>query len=185
MKLAMAFERSVHTVDLERFDVHAPGIVVNRVPYRLIGRPVLLVLLMAGGASDRRTMYRERGGSGGQSVGAVALQLALVDGRTTPAAAEDLSGFVARNTPEASSKLLDLTRTISVSKSTLDRFDKSFSSAWEPLPVELEEEIRLDELRSATRPNNGPEWITSSLGGCMVRMKGAPNTQARPNILTS
>ncbi|MFT6397081.1 MAG: hypothetical protein ACJAYU_001827 [Bradymonadia bacterium] len=174
--LTMALERSVHIVDLERFDVDVPGIVVNGIRYRSIGRSVLPVLLMAGGASVRQTMYRERGGSGGRSVGAVALQLALVDGRTTPAAAEVLSGFVARNTPEASSKLLALTRTISVSKSTLDRFDKSFSTAWEPFRVELEDEIRLDELRSATKPNKGAEVIAFSLDGCMVRMKDAPNT---------
>ncbi|MFT6399253.1 MAG: hypothetical protein ACJAYU_004018 [Bradymonadia bacterium] len=126
--LTMAFERSVHIVDIERLEVDAPGIVVNGLRYRSIGRSVMPVLLMAGGASVRQTMYRERGSSGGQSVGAVALQLALVDGRTTPTA-EVLSGFVARKTPESSSKLLALTRTISVSKSTLDRFDKSFNAA--------------------------------------------------------
>ncbi|MFT6399252.1 MAG: hypothetical protein ACJAYU_004017 [Bradymonadia bacterium] len=46
----------------------------------------------------------------------------------------------------------------------------------ESIRVELEEDIRLDELWSATKSKKGAEVIAFSLVGCMVRMKDAPNT---------
>ena len=172
----LTMERAVHVTDIERFDIDVAGIVVGGVRYRTIGESVLPIMCMAGAATVRQTVYRERGGSGGRTVGAIALQLGLVDGRTTPAAAEVVSRFVGRNTPEASSELLAATQTIHVSKSTLDRFDKAFNASWEPVRVELEEEVRLEELRSRTATNKSAEVIAFSLDGCMVRMKDAQNT---------
>ncbi|MFT6398014.1 MAG: hypothetical protein ACJAYU_002769 [Bradymonadia bacterium] len=120
----------MHVTDIERFDIDAAGVVVGGVRHRAIGVSVLPIMRMAGAASVRQSVYRERGVSGGKTVGAISLQLGLVDGRTTPAAAEVVSRFVTRNTPEASSELLASTQTIRVSKSTLDLFGKAFNVAW-------------------------------------------------------
>lgn len=173
--LSMAVERAIHGVDLARFDVDERGLVIDSGRYRRAGRSNLEVLTMAGPVLVERTVYRERGGSGGASVGALELQLGLVDGRTTPAAAEMLSEFVARNTPAAAAALIAATRTLTVSKSSLDRLAKATNCAWEPRRGQLEEAVRLAELQNAARADDA-RLIAFSLDGIMIRMKDAPNT---------
>ncbi|MCA9524191.1 MAG: hypothetical protein KC609_24655 [Myxococcales bacterium] len=173
--LSMAVERAIHQVDLARFDVDEPGLVMEGGRYRRAGRSNIEVLTMAGSVLVARTVYRERGGSGGASVGALELQLGLVDGRTTPAAAEMLSEFVATNTPAVASDLISATGTLNVSKSSLDRLAKAINRAWEPRRVQLEEAVRLRELRTSARVDD-VRLIAFSLDGVMIRMKDAPNT---------
>lgn len=171
----MAIERSVHATLFRSLDTDAEGVVLDGERYRRSHRAHLEVLTMAGPVTVERAVYRVRGSVQKPNVGVLDLRLCLVDGRTTPAAAELLSTFLATGPPSQASTLLAATGTCLPSTSTLDRLGKAIHDAFEPHRAHIEEEVRLAELRAEERPLP-VKLVLVSMDGVMVRMKDAPNT---------
>ena len=170
--LTMALERACHGQELERFDVDAPGLEVNGVGYRRTSQSTVPVTTLAGTVPVRQTVYRQRGGRGGKSVGAVALQAGLIGGNTTVAAARLLCHLVAEMPPSDAVAVLNEFGAVCVSTSTLDRLPKRIDEMWEQRSDELYEFVRVAE--APTLPNaEAVDSIVVSLDGVMVPMKDA------------
>lgn len=171
----MAIERSVHASVFRSLDMDVEGLVVGAQRYRRSHRAKLEVLTMAGPVVVERVVYRVRGSQQEPNIGVLDLRLCLVDGRTTPAAAQVLSTFLATGPPSQAATLLTATRTCLPSTSTLDRLGKVIHDAFEPQRAQIEEEVRLAELR-AEKGSLRVKLLVVSMDGVMVRMKDAPNT---------
>ncbi len=170
-----SLERAVYADALELDDVSTEGVVVAGERYRNIGKSPQEVLTPAGTVTVTRTVYRQRGGHGGQTVAPLDGRAGLVDGWVTPGAAELIARFVGVVTPAEAAVLLAATGTVKTSSSTIDRITKVVGEAWEGDRAALEEGGRVAELPSLPAPS-AIAAIVMSIDGVMVRMKDAPNT---------
>ena len=169
-ELTMAVERSALEGELQRLDVDAPGIEVGGHGYRRTVRSPLEVVTAAGTVRVEQTMYRMRGGHGGETVGAVALRAGLVAGAVTPAAARLLCHLVAQMPPSDVSAVLQEFGALRVSTSTLDRVAKRVAAEWEADSAALYEAVRVAEI--PTLPNREEvAAIVAGLDGVMVATK--------------
>ena len=105
-----AVEREVHVADFTRLDVEVEGIVVNEKRYRLRAEKTVGTYdTIAGTIEVERSVYRQRGGHGGETICPLEMRLGLVDGRWTLRAAEIASRFMAAGPSKESAELLGLT----------------------------------------------------------------------------
>ncbi len=89
----MRFERGAHCADLERLGVNVPGIVVDGVRHINIGKTRQEVLVSAGKIYPELSVYRARGGHGGETIVPTALVIGLVGGNVSLTAAEICQAF--------------------------------------------------------------------------------------------
>ncbi len=169
-----AVERDIHAADFARLDVTEPGLVVDGQRFlRLKGKTVGIIDTIAGKVSVKRSVYRARGGHGGQTICPLEMRLGLIDGRWTMAAAETASRFLASTTPKESAALLAQLSSMRPSPAHLDRLPKFVSEVWEQQRETFEKSLR--EAEAAQLP--APELVDKimiSLDGVMVPMKDAP-----------
>lgn len=168
----MAVECASHAATLQSLDIDAPGIEVAGVGYRRTGRSRLPVTTSAGTVFVEQTTYRERGGHGGKTVGAVALGAGLMAGDVTVAASRLLCHLVAQMPPSDAKEVLAEFGAVEVSTSTLDRVAKRISETWEDHADAFFETVRVAEIRAL--PEQGEvKALVVSLDGVMVPMKDA------------
>lgn len=170
--LTMEVECASHAATLQRFDVDAAGLEVGGVGYRRTGRSPLSVMTGAGTVVVEQTTYRERGGHGGKTVGAVALRAGLVAGNATIAASRLLCHLVAQMPPSDAKAVLEEFGAVDVSTSTLDRIAKRISELWEQQTDSLYESVRVAEIETLPKPETVYALVVS-LDGVMVPMKDA------------
>lgn len=176
----MAVECASHAASLRRLDVDAPGIEVDGVGYRRTGRSVLPVTTGAGTVQVEQTTYRERGGHGGKTVGAIALRAGLMAGNVTLAASRLLCHLVAEMPPSDAKAVLDEFGAVEVSTSTLDRVAKRVSDLWEAHADVLYETVRVAEIPELPEADT-VNAIVVSLDGVMVPMKDAVTDEETGN----
>lgn len=171
----MALERAVHRADLSRLDLDVEGIIVDGQRFRRSHRSEGTVLTMAGPVGFERTVYRQRGGHGGECIGVVEARIGAVEGQTTLAAARLITAFVSSVPPAEVEMLLKEVGGVCPSRSTLDRIPKAVSAQWEQARSNNEDRVRI--LEAANLPDRADvKVLVFSLDGVMVRMKDAPNT---------
>jgi len=171
-----AMERAVHAADLGRLDVAVPGIVFDGKRYRR--RPEKTVGTydtIAGPVSVKRSVYRRRGGHGGESVCPLEMRLGLVDGRWTLAAAEVATRFMASAPSKEASELLGAVGGMRPSAAHLDRLPKAVGAVWEANRERFEAAVREAEAERLPAVDL-VVLILISLDGIMVPMKDAPRT---------
>jgi hypothetical protein len=171
----LSVERAVHAIDFARQDVDAPGIVVGGVRCRRRGQSVGHYTTLAGPIEVVRTIYRERGGHGGETIAALDRRLGLVGDHWTPVAAEVATTCVASVPTAEAAVLLRVAGTMTPSPSHLDRVTKHTGALWEAQRVELEDAVRSAERLDLPSPER-VKVIALSLDGVMVPMKDAPRT---------
>lgn len=174
-KATMRFERGAHCADIARLDVNVPGIVFNDVRYINIGKTPQEVLVSAGKIYPELSVYRARGGHGGETIVPTALSLGLIDGNVSLTAAEICQAFVAEAPPNAARQLLLQVGTMTPSKAWLGNITTTVSAAWEAHRRAFEERVRVLEV-SSLPPRESVSTVVVSLDGAMVRDKDAPNT---------
>lgn len=172
----LALERRVHVADFSRLDVDVPGIVIEGVRYqrreeKTLGRYTTL----AGAIEVVRTVYRARGGHGGETVAPLELRLGLVDGHWTPVAAEVACEFMASVPSKEAAGLLGVAGTMHPSSSHLDRLPKRVGEVWEAQRARFEADVRTAEALDLPSPER-VALIAISLDGIMLPMKDAPRT---------
>lgn len=172
-RLTMALEREIHEADFVRMDEDADGIIFNGKRYRKQrDKACGDYQSTAGRLRVPRTVYRERGGRGGETICPLELRLGLVKG-WTPTAAQLASEFVAQVPMREAARMLAKTGTLEPSMADLDRVTKVVGEAWEANREAFEVEVREAEAPSLPPPSE-VSLILMSLDGVMVPMKDAP-----------
>jgi len=172
----LKLERAVHTIDFERMDTDVPGIKIDGTRYaRRKGKTKGHYTTLAGPIEVMRTVYRERGGHGGESIAPLELRLGLIDGHWTSTAAEVATTFMASCPSNEAERLLKAAGTMSPSSSHLDRVTKHVGAHWEAGRIKFETEIRDAERLELPSPEH-VRYVAFSLDGIMVPMKDAPRT---------
>lgn len=176
-EFTMAFERNVHFLDLGRIAPDADGIIVDGKRYRRLKQATMCdVLTMAGRVKVPRHLYRERGGHGGKTVDPLLMSIGAVY-KTTPAAAAIICDAVASAPVKEAVKNIASQKTMKLSASHASRVVESVGAIVEEHRDDIDERIRVEELRSGRLPAESEvAYIAVSLDGVFIRMKNAPNT---------
>lgn len=170
-----AFECGIHKSDIERLDVDVPGILVDGQRYMFIRKSPQEVLVSAGKIYPVLSVYRRRGGHGGDSVVPAAMSLGLINGSVSLVAGQICQAYVAEMPPEIGARLLKQVGMMAPSKSWLGSIVTEVGKVWEANRREFEEQVRLEEIPSLPA-RESVVTIQFSLDGVMVPDKDAPRT---------
>jgi len=170
-----AFERSLLSDALARFDVDAERIEIGGQLYRRGRVAGETYATAAGPVRVLRHLYHPADDQPGTVV-PLELQAGIVAGHWTPWAAEQMAFAVTMLTPADAATLLAKLGNVAPSKSSLDRLPKALSARWEAHGEQYGAAIRAAELVPAAAV------IAVSIDGLLTPMQSSPG---RPKRMTS
>jgi hypothetical protein len=163
--LLMELGREILSVQLARYDVTAPEIVVERLEYRRALRSRETYMSTLGPVSVERQLYCPRGG-GGLAICPLEERIGMVGGFWTPRAAYEAARLVSEVTPGEAEGLLREMTGMNPSKTSLDRLPKTLSAVWERNRESFEATLR----QSETVPKEATT-VAISLDGVLAPMR--------------